>query len=652
MLKSLTRKFVAGSVAIILSSYPIGSTKADPTTAYLVISTIQTGISLFGPKSPDLTAAMIKAQGVAIEQIHHRLDELEGSVSTLLTMVAVLPEEIQVLLRQNSEADLANTVKGTIGTLQSNLANLAELKKEGKKKAKEAGEHVLLTRITLNELRSERTALFEESDFALPYIIMAMNAEMATLSALPPIENEVSRALKAYDARIGKMLEETRTDSLLAIRADLENVQDEEAILIGKAVSGKQELVEGTWPWYSHTLVGNRKEICSIYHREIRGPDFYELSWVEKVPCSKRYDVHTRLWKRKLIKQPLQNSAGIELYSISLNPIEPTGDDEIVVPKPKNYRNGNKEFLKVMKDAEKPLRVQVGNFNNRAKAIQRVIELEQLATFARILIAKWDVVDSSRLLQAADVAGKAKISTLLNQIEQNKRNEEARSRIEGMSAARETAWKEIRLANEELNTTIKQAKNNAWTDDVKFILDVYRFSYQVTEVSQRFEIFSDNPPDTAHKEALKKLAKAPSNEGRAIASNEVINKVASLGLSDDEKAKLILQILKKVKPAESWGTTPLPSISATLPETQIAYAATLLDSMASAQLPSINESYEKALADAGGGKIELLVAALLPTPVSSGTFSDDQSRQQMRKQINALARGYAKRRLNESVKLK
>lgn len=123
----------------------------------------------------------------------------------------------------------------------------------------------------------------------------------------------------------------------------------------------------------------------------------------------------------------------------------------------------------------------------------------------------------------------------------------------------------------------------------------------------------------------------------------------ALGLSDEDKGKAILRILQGVKPADSW-KTPLPD-GATLPETQLAYAATLLDSMASAQLPSIRESYDKALAGALTGKRELLGAALLPTP-TSGSLSDDLARKQMRKQINELARGYAKRRIENKLKVK
>jgi hypothetical protein len=302
--------------------------------------------------------------------------------------------------------------------------------------------------------------------------------------------------------------------------------------------------------------------------------------------------------------------------------------------------------------ADETLRTRILNFNLRAAAIAHLIDLEQLALFSRIIIAKWDVVDATRLLEAADRAGETKIAELLSEIEQNKRNDEALQRIEEMTQARKTAWDEIRKANEELDATIQEAKDNAWAQDVMFLLDVIKFSYQVEQVSERLGIFQDAPPQAAQKEAIKKLTKSPTSAGQTLTVNEVTDKVVSLGLSDDEKGKLIIDILQNVKPAESWGPAPLPK-TATLPETQVAYAATLLDSMASAQVPSVNESYDKALANAlTGGKAGILRAALLGAPAYPSTFGDDLSRKEMRKKINLLARGYAKRRLKENINAK
>ncbi|TBF89176.1 hypothetical protein [Rhizobium leguminosarum] len=654
MTKRIRRAFLSASVAAMLTASTISVSRADPATAYLVVTAIQTGMSLFGPKSPDVTAATIRAQSVAIAQIHHRLDALEGSVSTLLTMVAVIPEEVQKLLQQNSEAVRAATLKGVTSTLQSDLSNLAALKEEGTKKAKEAEKHDFLTRITLDQLRTERTALFDDSDFALPYIVMALDAEMAALTALPPIRNEISVQLKAYDARIGKMLDESRPDSLVTIRANLQKKQAEEAIAIGKAVSKNEEFSEGTWPWYSHTFVGEQAYTCT-YCPMPGNQEKYNV-WCpppyknQSYPCKTLY-MHQRSLQRQIVKVPLENAAGPEVFSLKLNYIAPATTEKARNPLPNKHTSSDEVFEKGMMDADQPLRFTVDNFNHRAAAIAKVVELEQLAIFARILIAKWDVVDAARLLQEADLAGKTKIAGMLNQVEQNKRNEEARLRIEAMTQARETAWEEIKKANEELDATIKEAKDNAWSQDVMFILDLYKFSYQVAQVSERLGIFTDNPPEVAQKEAVKKLAKSQPKAGQSLTTNEIIDKIVSLGLSDDEKARAILQMLEKVKPAESWGLAPLPK-SATLPETQIAYMATLLDSMASAQIPSINESYDKALANAGTGKQGLLVAALLPSPGNAEGLADDLSRRQMRQQINALARGYAKLRLKERINAK
>jgi hypothetical protein len=629
------------------------SSRADPATAGLMISAAQTGMSLFGPKSPDVTAAMIRAQSVAIQQIHIRLDALEGSVSSLLNMVAVLPEEVQKLLKQNSEADRASTVKGTIGTLQVNLSNLATLKEEGDKRAKEIEQFELLTRITLDNLRTERIALFDDSDFALPFIVMALDVEMLTLSALAPIRDEISSQLRAYDSRIGLMLDETRLESLVQMRAELEKKQRQEASAIAKVVSGSEDFAEGTWPWITHTLIGKKEGTCYRRPRPPKGSLSGRSDFGSDDPisysCLKPYPVHSRSWQRQIATTALLNLSGSELFTIALKHIEPVSDEPGGKKNSTPHTNSDKDFEKKALDAERSLQIQVDVFNQRANAIAHIIELEQLATFARLLIARWDEVDAARRLQAADAAGRVKLAEILNGVEQKKRNEEARFRIEQMTEARKNAWIAIQAANDDLDATIKEAKNNAWMQDVMFLLDVFKFSFQVAEVTERLDIFETNPPETAQTKAVEEISKAKAKSRNNVAKSKVVDKVIALGLSDEDKGKAIIAILKNVKSADSWKTS-LPD-GATLPETQLAFAATLLDSMASAQLPSIHQSYNEALSGALSSKKELIGAILLPVPVS-GSFSDDLSRKQFRKQINELARGYAKRRIEDKLKVK
>ncbi|MCV9963585.1 hypothetical protein OIU34_16905 [Pararhizobium sp. BT-229] len=640
---------LSASVVFALSvSSPVGA--VDPATGMLVLTMAESALSM-GSNKPDLTFEAIRQQTVMIEAIHRRLDQSEQALSTLLTLVNNLPDHMRDALQEDRDVNRKETLVGWIAVLQSIGTDLAEATRRKDTQSIEQLRQRLRYRI--DDFRAERAALFERSDFVLPSMVLALTAEAAALEMLPRTGNEMARELAGYDERLAAALDPDRPESVVATRIALEKLQGEHDARIAKTITGADgNLADGTWPWYSHTLMASRevKHRRPRTYRRVPGCSdcAYDDGGYDTV--TEKYPVHSRSWSREVRTTPLPSSEGAGLFVfevVAIGPTEAAGGLKGAT----QHWDGDSEYESKFTEAA-DISAEIAQFNSRANAIDSLRNLEQIAYAARTLIANWDSGQAQRLSEVAKAADTVEVHALVGEADAIAVAEEVRERQDGMEAARKQAWSDIKAAREEFDRAVEKARSEQWRSDLLMGLQIGKLSLQAQELGERIGLLEAGPAVTAAVAKVEDAVAGPAAQEKKQGAGALIDEnadIAVAGLTPKQKADTIERIIREVSAAPSAKWRSLPP-NPTLEESKITFALTLLDSMGESYSDTLNNSYDIAKADGVTGKIAAMAMSIMPTPIGGDTIVDAPSRREMRVRLNELAAPYAKRRSEDILK--
>jgi hypothetical protein len=650
---SILRRLLSVGTIITMLLAGASPVRSDPATAMLVL-TMAEGVLSMGSNKTDLTFEALKQQTVMIEAIHHRLDAIEATLTTLLTLVNKLPEQMRAALDADRDINRKETLIGWLAVIKGISQDLTEATRDNRKKDVEELRDRLRYRI--DDFRATRASLFERSDFVVPSLVLALTAETSALEMLPKIGNEIPRELRAYDDRLAAMLDVSRASSLVAMRIVLEEQQAQHEKDLATVITGtEQSIADGEWPWFSHTLVGTRQvKRTRTTYRTVRGCSDCLTEYTSTYMADEDYLVHTRSWKRSVRKIPLPDAVGSGLFVLELTSVGPTETPGGMEGVAARHRNDNEYEAKFFADHD--LAPAIEQFNSRAQAISSLRDLEQIVYAARNLIANWDSGQAERLAEIAGEASKTDARSEIKNVEQQAANEEVRQRQKGMDDARKQAWQDMEEARKEFNAAVEELRKDKWRADILMGIQVAKLSLQAQELGERLELFGSNDAQTSQAsksgEQTPKSDQTPQKQSKAGSSprnDEASAKIAAAGLSNNQKAEVIIKIIDEVgkSPASKWTTLPA---GPTLEETKLNFALTLLDSMGDTYMDTLNKAYDASLADGVSGKMAAAAMSIIATPMGDDTIVDAPSRREYRKRLNELAVPFAKRRTTEILK--
>src|ERR1700733_7366895 len=205
--------------------------------------------------NPQMTA--ILAEMRMIEALHERLDQVENSLAFIITQLVNIKADVRAELDRDRDITRMETVFGKIRNIQIKIADLAAAKQT--QDSEEAAKLRLELDFRIDNLREERYALENRSDFVLPILIAAMVAEVNAMEAVGEKSDKIRKMLEEYDLRIASMQLRERGGSLTNFRESMEQSQRVLGAEIAKLVQGPGNTIlsENVYPWYTHTLTHN-----------------------------------------------------------------------------------------------------------------------------------------------------------------------------------------------------------------------------------------------------------------------------------------------------------------------------------------------------------------------------------------------------------
>jgi hypothetical protein len=698
------RRFLVASVAfsalILVPPPPAFSFIATA----MAVAGLASSILSAGGKGSDVSATAILAQMKMVEALHARMDEVDASLALIMTQLNNIKKDIREELEHDRDLNRSESVSGKTETMVGLLKDLAAA--QNIKDAKEIDRKKAQIDAQIVTLQNERNALRARTDFVLPTMVATMVTEVNALRAIHAPKNEVRRVLLEYDGRLAMAQDVSRKGSLADLRHELEAQQAALAQAIAGEAEGQgaKELLSGIFPWIVHTKVHDEgradQTTCWEPPREAlkfegevqpipipTEPEIPRPQQIDRVPCLHHYTVtvqeHSRELKRAVSLSPLTDSNAAGVFTLAITYPTPVQSNPIAGAR--THPNSDADFEKQQIDSDKQLQQKVTEFNDRAAAILRLEQLENIVSTARGLIVRWDDAAAGKAVAFADTVGTHSFE-VVDLVEQDRRDAAVSDRIAAQDKARREAWKVVEDARHQVSETIERAQKEKWRSDWIAGLSIFRASLQ-TYVAVDREYFSSQQSERAKTSGPRK-ATAVVNGASGIANavgagakkstasstkpskpetsgtKSLVERTAADPLRTEDnfaRVKRVEQIISEVghKKLDYW--TKLPG-EPTHEELLLLEGMEHLDKMGDTEADRFVRDEQvtpgtlvgdMAKGAAGDGPMgaakEALTDVIKPAILADDTLLGEQSRNAMRKQLNDLYRPYFIRRFIDDV---
>jgi hypothetical protein len=671
----------------------------------IAISGLASSLLSAGGKGSDVSATAILAQMKMVEELHARMDEVDASLALIMTQMNNIKKDVRDELEHDRDINRSESVSGKTETMVGLLKDLAVAEKN--KDTKEIERKKAQIDAQAVTLQNDRNALKARTDFVLPTMVSTMVTEVNALRAIHAPHYEVRRVLLEYDGRLAMAQDASRKRSLADLRHELEAQQAALSQEIATEVEGKgaKGLVSGTFPWLTHTKVHSEERIRTLICRQL-SPSQMKFEAIVPIPtdsqtltpqeitylstCYQRYQEtvaeHSRELKRIVTLSPLSNSDAADVFTLAITYSMPI-QSKTIAGTP-IHSNSDEDFEKQKMESDKILQHKVTEFNDRAAAILRVEQLENIVSTARGLIVRWDDAAAGKAVAFADTVGTHSFE-VVDLVAQDRRDAAVSDRIAGQESARRAAWKVVEDARNQVSQAIERAEKEKWRSDWIAALSIFRASLQ-TYVTVDREYFSSQQSSKSQSPGSKKAAavadgasgiidaasssrgqgksgdapptKASQPEQHSTKSLAERTAAAPARIKDNfARVKRVEQIITEVgqKKLDYW--TRLPN-EPTHEELLLLEGMEHLDKMGDTdadrfvreeQVTPGTFARDVTAGFASDGPIgaakEGLKDAIKPTILADDTLVGEQSRNALRKQLNELYRPYFMRRFLDNA---
>lgn len=642
-------------LAAVLALPPMRPAAAiEPMTMMLVASIASTALQL-GANKHDISGQIAMETLNLVKELHARMDNVERTLSFVAQEVARLPEQMRQAVTDGINLDRTMELLGVVATTQGLLDGVETAKKKARS---QLPQRLTELRSQIVHLRNLRNAAFLKNDFMAPAIFAALVTEVTALTQLREYAAEVPSALAEYDARIAQMLDDQRPGGLSYFRKALEELQPAAELQIAKAIvpAATAPLNNGTYDWFMHSLQTAREAREESLCHEIDpkftwykpdGIDWAQakegrLDLVRQVRCWKKVtvhdDIHTRDLKRTFSRDFIANYP--DIYTLRLAPTKPV--------ETKGYRQGATRHLSADDAYEKPfnarhneLMSRIAIFNARAQAIVYLKELEQAASAARVLIARWETPSAKQVVEISLELSSSGASPL-TRVSQIAREAVADEQQAAMLKAAAQAHEQIANADKRIEEVIREARKDKWRQDLLVGLEVFKIALTIqmavsseinTQRAKQAPAFAGATPaaEAQNSTATPKAQATPAPQQATTPAKSTND--TSIGPRRINPVERIEQILRTVdkRPAKSWDK--LPS-SLTPEEMSLIEGLALLQKMPKtaadkmlAEQSTGAEIFGDVIKALATGRIEeakkkVLLNALKPTMLAGGTADD------------------------------
>ena len=707
---SLSRRSIFATSAAVsaLTLTPLQPASAFVETA-VAVAGLASSILSAGGKGSDISATAILAQMRMVEELHSRMDQVDESLALIMRQLGSVKKDIRDELEHDRDINRSESASGKTATTMGLLRDLASA--EQNKDATQIARKRILIDTQMLALQDERNALQSRTDFVLPTLVSTMVTEVNALKAVHAPRNEISRVLEEYDRRLAMAQDVARKGSLADLRQELEAQQSVAAQAMSSVTEGKdsKELVSGTYPWVTHTKVHDERRARTVVCRELspgqmrfEGPinvepiptqvEFLEPTQATYLTtCSQSYTVtvseHSREMKRSITLTPIADGNAAGLFTLSIG--YPAPIDVQPIAGAVAHGNSDSDFEKGKLDSDKGLQQTVTEFNDRANAILRLEQLQDVVSAARGLIVRWEDKKAGQAVAAADHLGRRSYE-MLDLVEQDRRDAAISNRIAAQDAERRAAWTVVEDARRQVSLAIERAAKEKWRSDLVAGLSIFRASLQTYVAIDRDYFSSQNRQSTEAKGAKSVLkvadaataiagaavagpkgvrASSPSETTRGpttrplLSGDAAVNRIKSPMLENLGREKRVEAIIAEVGRSKIDYWHSLPS-GPTHEELVLLEGMEQLDKMGETAADAFVREEQvtpgkfagevaKGAASEGamGAAKNGLGEVLKPAIVADGTtLLGEQNRNALRRQLNELYQPYFMKRFSEDVR--
>lgn len=649
----------------------------DPVTVGMALSVGQTVLSMTAKKN-DVSGVVLQQTYRLVQELHNRMHAMETSLTVMLKRLNELPELMREEVERGGRLQRLRSVLGQVGAVKTKLEevqrdpNVRDLAKWAAFEVK------------VSDLEAERVSLMAESDLVVPVLVvaMAMEIQIHRFRDARPLPRDVTymaglpKVLAAYDRRFSDALDETKQDSLSWLRAKLEAEQLEAEKSIAKALGLTDVVTPGLVEWFKIVVHKTQPKLSKRCGVGI-SPSGDGLGMVE---C---YDVpdgvepighHTHAWSREVSVTliPGHEAAGLKTINVTASGPQITPGDFPNVPHGTDAVALQTPFMNELKEGG-GFHAQLDVFNERAKAIADLRNLEQMASVALTVTANVD--DRVVKTLGAEAASYGGDEIDIQAHERYLRYYETQRTIAEIEGARKDAKATQESAEKAIKEETDKARRERWRSDLLMAIQVSKGlvqGYQLwTRVAEEFGEAdpvpdAGNPIEEAHSAGGVAIdprqATQSSKEGSASEPTDelsLVDRRHSANLKDRIRIEEIIREVKK----RPFDPSRQPSEQLTREETLILEGMARANRWSATAADTFYETYRidpveegtALLKDGltGTGADRATSAALLairPEVLADGTLDSIRHRNSLMKELQELYKPYFNHRFGEILK--